>query len=318
MNVTEVLPRDAIPSIDDPAFADSYEGSGDDKVVVLDGAVPRAYPIRILSYHEIVNDAVERNGIETPVAVTWCPLCGSAVVYDRRVCDRVLSFGVSGLLADDDLVMYDRETESHWKQSTGRCFDGELAGTSLEVRPAAMTTWRAFREANPEGVVLQPTDMESEAASDDDSPAPIDYSVDPYEAYFSGEGFGLAAHRDSDDARDWSREDVDPKEPVLGIERGDEAVGYPRCRVEAAGGLVRDTVGGDRIVVVAGDGELHAFAHPGFPVELEDGSIVGDGTRWHPTSGESDDGRRLDRLPARRVFAFTWQDDHGADAFYEP
>lgn len=101
MDIETVLPRDAIPSIDHPSFGAEYLGEDDDDVIVLETEIPRAYPVRILSFHEIVNDEVE----EGPIAVTWCPLCGSAIVYDRQVDGMTLTFGVSGKLADDDLVM---------------------------------------------------------------------------------------------------------------------------------------------------------------------------------------------------------------------
>jgi hypothetical protein len=125
MRVRQVLPRDAIPSVDDPVFGPDHAGDPDDDLIVLDTSPPRAYPVRFLHYHELVNDRLDRPIAITggrrseAVAVTWCPLCGSAVVYDRAVGDRTLTFGVSGKLADDDLVMYDRETGSEWKQSTG-------------------------------------------------------------------------------------------------------------------------------------------------------------------------------------------------------
>ena len=96
MNVRQVVPRDAIPGVDDPIFRRDYDGPA------------HAYPLRYLRCHGVVNDRVAGR----PVAVTWCPLRGSAVVYDRRVGDRTLSFDVSGKLADDDLVLYDRETDS--------------------------------------------------------------------------------------------------------------------------------------------------------------------------------------------------------------
>jgi hypothetical protein len=90
MNVVNVLDEDAIPSIDDPTFGTEFVGNADDEVLVLEGDQPKAYPIRILNFHEIVNDTVDGD----PVAVTWCPLCASAVVYDRTVGDEVLTFGV--------------------------------------------------------------------------------------------------------------------------------------------------------------------------------------------------------------------------------
>ncbi|MXR21120.1 DUF3179 domain-containing protein [Halobacterium bonnevillei] len=314
MNVQNVLPKDAIPSIDDPTFGESYAGDPDDDVLVVGDDPPKAYPVRILNYHEIVNDAVDGD----PVAVTWCPLCGSAVVYDRRVDDRVLAFGVSGKLADDDLVMYDRETDSEWKQSLGECIAGEFEGESLAVLPARMTTYEAFREAEPDGVVLQPADAESEAASDTDEPAPVDYDDAPYESYFESDGFGLAAHRGEGESRTWERDDIDPKTVVLGVEAGDDAMGFPLPKVDAACGVATATVGDRSVVVFASDDGVHAFENPGFDFEATADGFTADGTIWDPSTGESADGRTLDRLPARRLFAFAWQDDHGPDDFWSP
>lgn len=311
MNVRQVIPRDAIPSIDEPEFDATYGGSPDDEVIVLESSPPRAYPVRILDYHEIVNDDLEGES----VAVTWCPLCGSAVVYDRVVDGRTLTFGVSGKLADDDLVMYDRETDSEWKQSLGTCFAGELEGAQLSVRPAPMATWDAFRQRYPDGVVLQPTDDESEAASDDDDPAPIDYDERPYESYVELDGFGLDAHR-GDESRAWDRDDLEPKTVVLGIECGGEALGFPLPWLEEAGGVCQATVGTVDVVVFATEGGIHAFENPGLEFTPGDsGTFVAGGSTWDGVTGESDDGDSLVRLPARRLFAFVWQDDHGTDAF---
>jgi hypothetical protein len=350
MNVRQVVPRDAIPSVDDPEFGDGYFGDPDDEVVVVeradlgdggergnDGAdrTARAYPVRILNYHEIVNDRLG----DRPVAVTWCPLCGSAVVYDREVAGRVLEFGVSGKLADDDLVMYDRETDSEWKQSLGEAISGELEGESLRVLPSSVTTYRRFRETHPEGRVLQRPGGASEASGPDEDPEPIDYDDAPYADYFDSDGFGLAAHRGEGDedsegnggddgGREWDREDLDPKTVVLGVESGEDgegeeddadSLGFPLPRVEAAGGVVQATVGGRDLAVFATPDGIHAFENPGYefaPVEGADDRFRADGTSWDGATGESDDGRTLERVPARRLFAFAWQDDHGRDAFW--
>ena len=312
VHIREVLPKDAIPSIDDPVFGSDHFGNDDDDVAVVEGSQARAYPLRILDYHEIVNDEIDGR----PIAVTWCPLCGSAVVFDRTVDDMVLTFGVSGKLADDDLVMYDRETGAEWKQSLGECIAGEFEGTSLTVIPAAIVPYGVFKETHPDGVVLQPTGTLSEAASDDDTPAPIEYDRRPYERYFAAEGFGLSAHRGEPDQRTWSRDDIEPKEVVLGIELGGEAVGYPMAQVNAAGGVVVDSVGGHELIVVASEDGLHAFEYPGGEVHLEGNTLVVDGTYFHPATGRGTDGKELARIPAIRLFAFSWQDDHGADAFY--
>lgn len=316
MDVRQVIPRDAIPSIDDPRFDETRVGEDDDEVVVVDGDTPRAYPLRVLDYHEIVNDRVDSR----PIAVTWCPLCGSAVVYDRRVDDRTLTFGVSGKLADDDLVMYDRETDSEWKQSAGEAIAGPLEGAHLEVLPAAVTTYGAFRDRHPDGVVLQPPEgAESEAAGEGDDPEPIDYGERPYADYFSSDGFGLAAHR-GESGRSWDLDEVDPKTIVLGVERDGDSIGVPLPRVREAGGVIQTAVGGEPIVVFATENGIHAFENRGYDFEPagEGGDrFVADGTTWDGATGRSADGRELEAIPARRLFAFAWRDDHGPDAFLE-
>ncbi|WP_266080415.1 DUF3179 domain-containing protein [Haladaptatus caseinilyticus] len=315
MNVRQVIPRDAIPSVNGPEFGSAYDGNPDDRVVVFEpesGPV-RAYPVRYLHYHEIVND--EPNG--QPIAVTWCPLCGSAIVYSREASQGTLEFGVSGKLAADDLVMYDRETETEWKQSSGEAIAGELRGESLAVLPAALITWNEFRERHSDGLVLQPPGGESEASGPGDDPAPIDYDAEPYRAYFEHDGFGLDAHRGGD-SRAWKRDDIDPKAVVLGLESDGDALGFPLPRVEDAGNVVTASIGEIDVVVFAADG-IHAFEHLGFNFEYEDELFFrADGVRWHGASGESGGGRQLTRLPARRLFAFAWQDDHGEDGFWSP
>jgi len=322
MHVQDVLPRDAIPSIDDPAFDTDYFGDTDDEAVVVDADPPRAYPIRILSYHEIVNDVLGDPGaagedIEEgplPIAVTWCPICASAVVYDRRVDGRTLTFGTSGKLADDALVMYDRETGSEWKQPLGTAIDGSLEGRELRVVPAAVTSIAAFRSAHTDGVVLQPVhggDGDPRGRSPRET-----YEMTPYDRYDADPEFGLRAMRGEGPKRSWDREDIDAKTTVLGVVHGDDAVGYPAPVVEANGGVVVDTVGGLSVMVVGSGSELHAFEDPGYDFELRDGTLAGDGTVWDLATGRSDDGRRLARVPARRLYAFAWQDDHGPGSFH--
>jgi len=315
VKVRDVLPRDAIPSIDDPAFGPDYFGDPDDEVIVVeaDDVPARAYPVRVLSYHEIVNDSVGGH----PVAVTWCPICGSAAVYDARVEGRKLTFGVSGKLADDALVMYDRETGSEWKQPTGAAIAGELEGTTLDALPAPLVTWERFRTDHPDGVVLQPV---RGTGPGERSPRAV-YDMTPYERYEAGEAFGLYGMRGEGERRSWDRTDFDPKTVVLGVEHGDGAVGYPLPRVESAGGVVRDTVGGLDVAVFAAEETLHAFEDPGLDFEQVDdpeaeGRFRADGTAWDPATGESADGRRLERIPATRLYAFAWQDAHGPDSFY--
>ena len=169
-------PKDGIPAIDDPDFlrVGSERRIGDREPVItveIDGEVPRAYPIRYLTWHEIVNDRI--GGV--PVAVTFCPLCNSGMTFDRRVGGRVLSFGVSGKLRHSDMIMYDRETQSWWQQAIGTAIVGDLTGTELRSLPSWMESWETFRSRNPDGLVM------AEPAYD------RAYGRNPYAGYDSAE-----------------------------------------------------------------------------------------------------------------------------------
>ncbi len=148
-------PKDGIPAIDAPKFlraSNERRIDGREPVITVEiaGAEPRAYPIRYLTWHEIVNDTV--GGV--PVAVTFCPLCNSGITFDRRVQGRMLSFGVSGKLRNSDMIMYDRETQSWWQQAEGRGIVGDLTGVSLKQLPTWMESWDEFRTRNPQGLVM--------------------------------------------------------------------------------------------------------------------------------------------------------------------
>jgi len=148
-------PKDGIPALSDPQFIRVDQESRIEErepviTVEIAGAAPRAYPIRYLTWHEIVNDVV--GGV--PVAVTFCPLCNSGMTFDRRVAGRVLSFGVSGKLRNSDMVMYDRETESWWQQAIGQGIVGEMTGVELTQLPTWMESWAEYKARNPEGLVM--------------------------------------------------------------------------------------------------------------------------------------------------------------------
>lgn len=148
-------PPDGIPPIDDPQFvsvAEADEWLNDPEPVLvldIDGDV-RAYPMQILMWHEIVNDTV--GGI--PVSVTYCPLCNSAITFDRTIRGVETTFGTSGSLYFANLVMYDRATESLWNQLDGRAVVGVLTGEKLDTIPSSMLAWGEFKEARPEALVL--------------------------------------------------------------------------------------------------------------------------------------------------------------------
>jgi hypothetical protein len=165
-------PKDGIPSIDKPLFkaaAEDRELAASEPVIGLEiSGDARAYPLRILIWHEIVNDMV--GGM--PVAVTYCPLCNSAVVFDRRVPPHVLDFSTTGKLRNSDLVMYDRQTESWWQQFTGEAIVGALTGTELKLVPARLESFAQFKERHPDGKVLVPND-----------PKKREYGRNPYVGY---------------------------------------------------------------------------------------------------------------------------------------
>ncbi len=147
-------PKDGIPAIDNPKFAPVGKPSileDNDKVFGISfGKERRAYPLRILVFHEIVNDIVGGH----PVAITYCPLCGTAMAFDRKFGEDILSFGVSGLLYQSDVLMYDRQSESLWSQLGMQCVSGEMVGKKLKWLSGEMMTWKAWREKYPGSSVL--------------------------------------------------------------------------------------------------------------------------------------------------------------------
>ncbi len=151
-------PKDGIPSIDDPKFVavgDARDLVPTEPVIGLEVAGDaRAYPLRIMIWHEIVNDTVGGR----PVAVTYCPLCNTAIVFSRTVSGQKLSFGTTGKLRFSDLVMYDRTTESWWQQFTGEAIIGDYVGQQLKVLPARLESFADFKSRNPSGRVLVPND----------------------------------------------------------------------------------------------------------------------------------------------------------------
>lgn len=166
--------KDGIPALSDPEFhnvADEDRLTPREPVITveIERATPRAYPIRYLTWHEIVNDTV--GGF--PVAVTFCPLCNSGITFDRRTAAGTLTFGVSGKLRNSDMVMFDRETESWWQQAIGEAIVGDLSGTELTSLPSWMESWDVFATRNPDGLVMDMPDFNR------------NYGANPYVQYDS-------------------------------------------------------------------------------------------------------------------------------------
>lgn len=238
-------PPDGIPPIDDPMFLPPDDvGSLDarEPVIVLEIAGDaRAYPARIMIWHEIVNDVV--GGV--PVAVTYCPLCNTGLVFERPTIDgELLDFGTSGKLYRSNLVMYDRQTGSLWPQALGQAVVGPLTGTELVQLAAQMVSWGDWRDAHPDGLVLTP-------------PAGVDrpYGENPYEGYDEPGTPPSLFVGELDDR-------LDTKARVVGVRIGSRVVAYPYAELErlASGGwsVIADLVGGKELVVFWKAGTLSA------------------------------------------------------------
>jgi hypothetical protein len=219
--------------------------SDEEPVLVVEHAgTARAYPYQILIWHEIVNDEI--GGL--PLAVTYCPLCNTALVFRREHGGRVLDFGTTGRLRHSDLVMYDRQTESWWQQATGDAIVGQLAGEKLVLHPAQTTSWRGFREAHPGGEILS-------RETGHDRP----YGRNPYAGYDRGSGPIASFFRRKVDDR------LPAMERVVAVTRGEVHVAYPFGRL-AEVRVVNDQVAGLPLVV---------FWAPGTASALDAESVAG-------------------------------------------
>jgi hypothetical protein len=152
-------PKDGIPAIDAPQFValsalDAPPEPQEPVMSVEIGGEARAYPLSVLIWHEIVNDTLAGQ----PIAVTYCPLCNSGIVFDRRVNGAVTTFGTTGKLRNSDLVMYDRASESWWQQFDGQAIIGARRGTVLTRIASRLESFAEFAARNPEGMVLVPPD----------------------------------------------------------------------------------------------------------------------------------------------------------------
>ena len=217
-------PRDGIPSIDRPRFVPASRvtlAPADRVLGVVHRGIARAYPVRILNWHEVVNDVIGGD----PIAVTYCPLCGSGVVFDARIGGRTASFGVSGLLFDSDMLLYDRGTESLWSQLKFLAVTGPMAGTRLQRLPVEHTSWRDWRTRFPRTEVLSfETGFER------------DYARDPYLGYDRDPALVFPVSRT--DPR------LGPKTWVVGVETDGHAKAWPIESLGPGPGGLHDSLGG--------------------------------------------------------------------------
>ena len=347
--------RDTIPAIVDPAFARDWSGleitvasaplresveprlSPESPVIGVErealasterGESPaasddraRAYPLSVLDWHEAVNDR-----LGGPLLVTYCPLCGSGVVAERRVDGVVTSFGVSGLLWRGNLVLYDRATGSLWSQLLGQAIRGPRTGERLRLLPSRLTTWGEWREGHPDTEVLLPPPRSDTLRGPD---ATFDYTIDPYLSYDTSAEIGAGKTEFADDR-------LHPKAPVVGVaseppastERGGEARAYPLTAVEPLR-AVNDTVGGRPVVVavtpdrslVAYDRRVDGRTLRFLPVGR--GEMRAGGSRWRLATGRAVDGphegQRLSPATERSsMFWFAWVTLHPDTDVFRP
>jgi hypothetical protein len=231
-------PRDGIPPIDEPHYvsqseADAWLGPDEPVIAVAleqpDGSVlSRAYPLQIMVWHEIVNDILDA----TPLLATFCPLCYTAIVYDRRLeaGGAVYDFGTTGNLRHSDLVMWDRQTESWWQQLNGEAIVGELTGSQLTFLPAQILGWHAFKDAHPDGDVLSRETGHSRP-----------YGTNPYPGYDDVDSRPFLFDGETDTR-------LPAMERVVGVELDGNAVAYPFPVLEQDRSI-DDVIGSLEIVV---------------------------------------------------------------------
>lgn len=223
-------PRDGIPAIDTPRFvaaaAASFLKENERVLGIRRHGISKAYPIAILNWHEIVNDEFAGE----PVAVTYCPLCGTGIAYRARAGDETLTFGVSGLLYNSDMLLYDRKTRSLWSQIMRQAVSGPMKGAKLEAIPIDHTRWSDWRQRHPDTLVLST-----------ETGYQRDYSRSPYLGYESSRKLWFPVPAQDDRYH--------PKEQVLGVEVDGSFKAYPFVELEKSAGDVHDTLSGREIIV---------------------------------------------------------------------
>jgi len=322
------VPSDGIPPIDDPRFLEParvrFLAPQEPVVSVEVNGIAKAYPVRILMWHEIVNDDFE--GV--PVVVTYCPLCNTGIAFLRPTIDgELLDFGTSGKLYRSNLVMYDRQTNSYWPQALGQAVVGPLLGEELQSVPTRLLSWVDWRQAHRDGLVLSTQTGHRR-----------DYGSNPYVGYEDAERPFLFTGEPDPRLR--------PTEHVLGVSGAGTTIAFPYSALErlSYGGLtaVHRTVGRKRLVVFWKAGTVSALDAAQIPMSADvgaaaayeprvgtrrltfvvrDGAILDEetGSTWTIAGEAIDgplDGRRLEVALALDSFWFTWAAFHPETAIY--
>jgi len=229
-------PKDGIPAILNPKFesADKAAWLRDSDLVtgVMYNGQAKAYPLRILVWHEAANDTI--GGV--PILVSYCPLCGSTLVYKREPKDAPLTFGISGLLHQSNVLLYDHQTQSLWSQLEMRAVTGKKRGEKLELFPSVLASWGEWRKKHPDTLVLSRKTGFNR-----------NYSGDPYRGYESSKRIWFPVKRTS------SR--FHPKEKILVVSIGNSVKAYPFSELRnSLRDPLEDKVGGTRVRVYFDNG----------------------------------------------------------------
>ena len=319
--------KDGIPAIDNPKFVSVDEANAwlkpqEPVVFVQVGDDSRAYPIQILIWHEIVNDSVGGK----PLLVNFCPLCNTAIAFERSFDGQIFDFGTSGRLRYSNLIVYDRQTETWWQQATGDAIAGKYAGAQLPFYPAAMISWDNFRAAHPQGKVLSRETGHRRS-----------YGSNPYLGYDDVNQTPFLYQGNPTPGA------LPPMARVLTLELGGEAVAYSYDILSSVN-VVNDTVGAQRVVVLWTWGTASALDAAQIPdgrdvgaavaysaevngqkltFEFTDGAIrdLETGSRWNilgqALSGKLK-GAQLIPLPAINHFWFSWAAFRPETRVYQP
>lgn len=284
---------------EEDVFVPAEKADLDDLEIVIGlfiGGKTRAYPVRLLSLHEVINDRVGQ-----AIAVTWCPLCYTAIVYNRVVDGNELTFGASGYLLHDNRVLIDHQTETLWSQLLGQGIKGAYSKERLENLPSTLTTWQIWKEAYPETRVLSPEALGHK-----------DEIKDPYAGYYTSGISGLSGPANQDTR-------LAGKSLVPGVAMGGVSKAYP-LEVIRDLGLIQDQLENLSLLILSVDNQQTIRVYQRFVQDrvltfqpsADQGLIIDDqtGTLWDIQSGIALQGelkgRQLERLASPLVFWFAW------------
>ncbi len=223
-------PKDGIPAILKPKFVSAKKAGREflkesDRVLGIEmRGMTKAYPIKILNWHEIVNDKIFGKNI----IVTFCPLCGTGMVFDGSVRGHEMSFGVSGLLYQSDMLLYDHKTESLWSQIRSEAIAGPMTGAKLKLISSTHTTWKQWRKLHPKTLVLS-----------NQTGFRRNYDRDPYKGYNKRPDLMFPVGKQN--------RAYHPKERVIGIEVNGRYKAYPFIELAKVNSSVNDVVNGQQL-----------------------------------------------------------------------